>query len=86
MIVDGYLGVELDRIYIFWFVSVLRTNEQNKSLGGCRSLHTMLVHAMDKRGCEVDVKDTHDVGDMEQYAQDEQPCTCEFGWQESHGE
>lgn len=46
----------------------------------------MLVHAMDKRGCEVDVKDTADVCDVEQHAQDEQPCTCEFGWQESHGE
>lgn len=65
---------------------LLFTDEQNETLGWCGCLHAMLVHAMDKRGCEVDVEDTADVGDVEQHAQNEQPCTCEFGWQESHCE
>jgi len=38
----------------------------------------MLVHAMDQGGSEVDVKDGHDVGDMEEHAEDEQPCAREL--------
>ena len=47
------------------------TDKENESLGRGGCLDTVLVHSMDERGSEVDVKDGHDVGDMEEHSEDE---------------
>jgi len=54
------------------------TDKEDKSFSGGRSLDAVLLHAMDEGGCEVDVEDGADVGDVEEDADDEQRCAGEF--------
>lgn len=62
------------------------TDKEDESFGGGRCLDSVLFHAMDEGRGEVDVEDGADVGDMKEYADDEQRCAREFGRQPAdHG-